>query len=74
MSLLAAFRAQTASKLDGYTRRHVYAMGDAFGLDRKIDNYAGTRAITLFRSDPECLMDVIEVALKDPSEYPINTL
>jgi len=45
-------------------------MAEAFGLDRKIDEYAGIRPITLYRWDLECLMDVIELALQDKSEYP----
>lgn len=34
------------------------AMAEAFGLDRKIENYKGTRPLTLYRWDLECLMDV----------------
>jgi len=51
-------------------KRHVCMMADAFGLDRKIDEYAGVRPITLYRWDLECLMAVIAVALRDESEYP----
>jgi hypothetical protein len=39
-------------------------MAEAFGLDRKIENYKGTRPLTLYRWDLECLMDVIDMALK----------
>ena len=49
-------------------KRHTYAMAEAFGLDTKIENYKGTRPITLYRWDLECLLDVIAVALKD--HYP----
>ena len=45
-------------------------MAEAFGLDRKIEAYKGTRPITLYRWDLECLMDVIETELNDPREYP----
>jgi hypothetical protein len=45
-------------------------MAEAFGLDRKIDNYKGRRPITLYRWDLECLMDVIDLALKDKRDYP----
>jgi hypothetical protein len=43
-------------------------MAEAFGLDTKIENYTGTRPITLYRWDLECLLDVIDVALED--DYP----
>ena len=45
-------------------------MAEAFGLDRKIENYKGTRPITLYRWDLDCLMDVIDLALKDERDYP----
>jgi hypothetical protein len=40
-------------------KRHVGMMAEAFGLDRKIDNYAGIRPLTLYRWDLDCLIDVI---------------
>jgi len=49
-------------------KRHTGAMAEAFGLDAKIENYKGTRPITLYRWDLECLLDVIDVALED--DYP----
>ncbi len=49
-------------------KRHTYAMAEAFGLDAKIENYKGTRPITLYRWDLECLLDIIDVALED--DYP----
>lgn len=51
-------------------QRHAYSLVEAFGLDRKILAYKGTRAITLYRWDLECLMDTIESELGDPREYP----
>ena len=51
-------------------KRLVYSMAEAFGLDRKIEAYKGTRPLTLYRWDLECLMDVIEVELADAKEYP----
>lgn len=51
-------------------KRHVGMMAEAFGLDRKIDQYAGTRPLTLYRWDLECLIDVIVLALRDKREYP----
>ncbi len=50
-----------------------YLMAEAFGLDRKIEAYKGTRPITLYRWDLECLMDVIDCELGDPREYPDKT-
>jgi hypothetical protein len=32
-------------------KRHTGAMAEAFGLDRKINNYKGSRPITLYRWD-----------------------
>ena len=51
-------------------KKHTGSMAEAFGLDRKIDNYMGTRPITLYRWDLECLMDVIDLALTDERDYP----
>src|SRR5262245_18763439 len=51
-------------------KRHVYAMAEAFGLERKIEDYKGTRPLTLYRWDLECLMDVIEYELQDATQYP----
>jgi len=45
-------------------------MVEAFGLDKRIENYQGKRPIGLYRWDLECLLDVIDVALEDPVEYP----
>lgn len=51
-------------------KRHTGAMAEAFGLDRKIENYKGTRPITLYRWDLDCLMDVTDLALRDARDYP----
>ena len=51
-------------------KKHTYSMVEAFGLDRKIENYQGTRPITLYRWDLECLISVIDLALKDERDYP----
>ena len=40
-------------------KRHTGSMSEAFGLDGKIEAYKGTRPITLYRWDLDCLMDVI---------------
>jgi hypothetical protein len=54
-------------------KRHTGSMAEAFGLDRKIESYQGTRPLTLYRWDMECLMDVIDVELNDPRQYPDKT-
>ncbi len=51
-------------------QRHTGSMAEAFGLDRKIENYKGSRPITLYRWDLDCLMDVIDLALRDERDYP----
>ena len=54
-------------------KRHTGSMAEAFGLDRKIEAYKGSRPITLYRWDLECLMDVIDCELASPREYPDKT-
>src|SRR5438874_7834486 len=48
-------------------------MAEAFGLDRKIENYKGSRPLILYRWDLDCLMDVIDLALRDERDYPDRT-
>ena len=45
-------------------------MVEAFGLDRRIENYLGKRPIGFYRWDLDCLVDVVMCALDDPVEYP----
>jgi hypothetical protein len=45
-------------------------MAEAFGLDRRIENYQGQRAIGFHRWDLDCLEDVTALALQDKTEYP----
>jgi hypothetical protein len=54
-------------------KRHTGSMAEAFGLDDKIEAYKGTRPLTLYRWDLECLMDVIDCELDDPRMYPDKT-
>ena len=51
-------------------QRHTSSMAEAFGLDRRIDNYQGKRPIGFYRWDLDCLIDVIDIALDDPRDYP----
>ena len=62
----------TGDELRGL-KRHTGSMAEAFGLDRKIESYKGTRPLTLYRWDLECLMDAIDCELDDPREYPDMT-
>ena len=54
-------------------KRHTGSMAEAFGLDSKIEAYQGTRPLTLYRWDLDCLRDVIDCELNDPREYPDKT-
>lgn len=45
-------------------------MAEAFGLDRKIENYKGKRPIGFYRWDLDCLEDVLSMAVDDKTEYP----
>lgn len=51
-------------------QRHTHFMAEAFGLDRRIENYKGKRPIGLYSWDFDCLLAVIEDVLNDPKEYP----
>jgi len=51
-------------------QEHAGAMCEAFGLDRKIERYKGTRPITLFPWDLECLLDILNWVLNDRKQYP----
>ncbi|MBT9148916.1 MAG: hypothetical protein DDT28_00334 [Dehalococcoidia bacterium] len=51
-------------------KRHTWLMGEAFGLDSRIERYQGKRSIGLYRWDMECLISVVATALDDPREYP----
>lgn len=45
-------------------------MVEAFGLDRRIENYQGMRPIGFYAWDLDCLEAVIGLALDDEKEYP----
>lgn len=51
-------------------QKHTWQMAEAFGLDGKIDKYKGTKPIALYRWDLDCILDVLDMALDDESEYP----
>lgn len=51
-------------------KRHSWMMVEAFGLDRRIEAYQGKRPIGLYRWDLDCLLTIIDLALKDRNAYP----
>jgi hypothetical protein len=51
-------------------QKHTGYMCEAFGLDRKVKNYKGTRSISFYRWDLDCILDVLDIVLKDEKEYP----
>ena len=51
-------------------KRFTVDMSEAFGLDKKIKKCAGKRSMNFYQWDMDCLLAVIELALKDDSEYP----
>jgi len=51
-------------------KRHTGLMAEAFGLDSRIERYQGKRPIGFYRWDMDCLIDVVDMVLNDPREYP----
>ena len=51
-------------------QRQTWKMKEAFGLDKRIENYLGKRPLGLYSWDLECLLSVMEDTLKDNREYP----
>jgi hypothetical protein len=51
-------------------QKHTWQMCEAFGLDRKIDEYKGRRPISFYRWDLDCILDVLDMALDDEEVYP----
>jgi len=45
-------------------------MCEAYGLDAKIGRYKGTRPISFYRWDFDCILDVLDMALADRANYP----
>ncbi len=45
-------------------------MCEAFGLDTKIEKYKGTRPISFYSWDLDCILDVLSMVLDDENEYP----
>jgi len=51
-------------------QKHRWQMREAFGLDRKIEKYKGSRPISFYSWDLDCILDVLDMALDDEKEYP----
>ena len=51
-------------------QKHTWSMAESFGLDRRICNYRGRRALGVYSWELECLLDVLSIALKNSKEYP----
>ena len=51
-------------------KKFTCSMAEAFGLDRRIEEYQGIRPIGFYRWDLDCLEDVLSMALDDDEEYP----
>ncbi len=51
-------------------KKFTWQMAEAFGLDRRIENYQGKRPITLYAWELDCLVDVMSDALAVSTEYP----
>ena len=53
-------------------KRHACDLPESFGLDRKIERYQGKRPLTLYRWDLECLLDTLDMVVKEPRGYPCD--
>ena len=51
-------------------QRHTWSMAEAFGLDRRVEQYKGKKPIGLYRWDMDCLIDLLSMTLDDSKEYP----
>ena len=54
-------------------KRITWLMSESFCLDTRIENYQGKRPIGLYRWDIDCLLVVIDNALKDREIYADTT-
>ena len=54
-------------------KRFTIDMVEAFGLDRRIEADSGKRPIGFYRWDLDCLLAVMDNALKDLRAYPDKT-
>ena len=45
-------------------------MAEAYGLDRRMEQYKGKKPIGFYRWDMECFVDMLSLALDGHKEYP----
>lgn len=46
-------------------KKYTWAMSEAYGLDHKIEKYQGTKPISFWRWDLDCLEAILDGVLKD---------
>ena len=46
-------------------QKHTWYMCEAFGLDRKIEKYKGTKPISFYSWDLDYILDVLDMTLND---------
>lgn len=51
-------------------QKHTWKMCEAFGLDRRIEKYKGSRPISFYSWDLDCIIDVLHMTLDGEKEYP----
>ena len=51
-------------------QKHTWMMSEAYGLDNRVDSYKGKRPISFYQWDLDCLLCVLDMALRDEKEYP----
>lgn len=51
-------------------QKHTWMMSDAYGLDRRVENYKGKRPISFHQWDLDCLLAVFHYVLPDERIYP----
>lgn len=59
-----AFLLFTPDELD-FLQENTWQMAESFGLDTRISNLMGKRAVGFYCWDLDCLIDVSEIARKD---------
>ena len=54
-------------------QKHTWHMCEAFGLDTRISNYKGVRAISFYSWDLDCMLDVLDMVPKSCTHYTQQT-
>ena len=53
-------------------QKHTWMMCEAYGLDKRVENYKGKRPMSFYQWDLDCLLGVLVLALQDENAYPDN--